>query len=76
MDNNFIKHEVIADMEHLLECVWAKCAVLDALDRDTTSSGSYDLVDQLTTIRKYIEELRQALDRAGRVVPYKEEIKC
>ena len=73
MDNNYIKHEVIAEMESLLKCFREKYAVLDALDRDTASPGAYDLVDQLTTMRSAAGIIKEALDRAGKVVPYEED---
>ena len=73
MDNNYIKHEVIAEMESLLKCFREKYAVLDALDRDTASPGTYDLVDQLTTMRSAAGIIKEALDRAGKVVPYEED---
>jgi hypothetical protein len=69
MDNNFIKHEVVEEMEHILKRFTESLAVLDALDRDTGSSGAYDLHDQLFTLTKSSESLAACLKRIRLIIP-------
>lgn len=73
MDSNYIKHEVVADMEYYLKCFMDKLRILEALDKDTSSSGAYDLYDQLITLRNGYETLVDCLNRAGKIVPYQED---
>ena len=70
MDNNTFKREVVAGMEYLLKCFTEKLAVLDALDRDTDSSGAYDLHDQIHTLSKCSSDLADCLNRTGKVIPH------
>ena len=43
--------------------------VLDALDRDESTSGCYDLNDQLVTMDNALKKLSEVTDRAWNVVP-------
>lgn len=69
MDNNFIKHAVVEEMEDILKRFTESLAVLDALDRDTGSSGAYDLYDQLFTLIKSSESLSACLKRIELIIP-------
>ena len=69
MDNNFIKHAVVEEMEDILKRFTESLAVLDALDRDTGSSGAYDLHDQLFTLIKSSESLAACLKRIRLIIP-------
>ena len=73
MDSNYIKHEVVADMEYHLKVFMDKLRILEALDKDTSSSGAYDLYDQLKTLRNGYETLVDCLNRAGKIIPYQED---
>jgi hypothetical protein len=64
-----IKHEVVEEMEHLLNSFTELLAVLDALDRYTGSSGAYDLHDQLVTLTRSSESLAACLKRIRLIIP-------
>ena len=55
MTNNEMKQYTLGNMAGMLEQLRQKVNVLDALDRDTTTTGSYDLHDQLTSM--FVDEL-------------------
>jgi hypothetical protein len=44
---------------------------LDALDRDTTTTGSYDLHDQLTSMFQALDKFDTAVMNGVKVVPSK-----
>ncbi|MAV94686.1 MAG: hypothetical protein CMA31_03235 [Euryarchaeota archaeon] len=67
--NNEMKLEVLSNLESLTTLVKHKVEVLDALDRDTGESGSFDLHDQLATFRKLTEDLEAVVCRSVSVVP-------
>ena len=52
-----------------LEVVSSKMSILEALDQDSSCSGSYDLVDQLYTMTNSLDALKKATQRAELIVP-------
>lgn len=69
MNTNNIKRQTLTDMSELLNTFTQKVTVLDALDRDESTSGAYDLNDQLQLIRNLLPKLIGVTDRAWNVVP-------
>lgn len=69
MNNNKLKHRVLGEIGDLVDDLSSKLAILEALDEDTTCSGSYDLHDQLTTMFNCKRDLDRCLVRSHRVVP-------
>jgi len=71
MTNNEMKQYTLGNMAGMLEQLRQKVNVLDALDRDTTTTGSYDLHDQLTSMSQTLKEFEAVVQRAVKVVPSK-----
>jgi hypothetical protein len=71
MTNNEMKQYTLGNMAGMLEQMRQKVAVLDALDRDTTSDSAYDLTDQMATMFQNLNEFEAAVQRAVKVVPNK-----
>jgi len=71
MTNNEMKKYTLGNMAGMLEQMRRKVNVLDALDRDTTFSDSYDLTDQLSTMSQTLKEFEAVVQRAVNVVPSK-----
>ena len=71
MTNNEMKKYTLGNMAGMLEQIRRKVDVLDALDRDTTTTGSYDLHDQLTSMSQTLKEFEAVVQRAVNVVPSK-----
>ena len=71
MTNNEMKKYTLGNMAGMLEQIRRKVDVLDALDRDTTTTGSYDLHDQLTSMSQTLKEFEAVVQRAVKVVPSK-----
>ncbi len=71
MTNNEMKKYTLGNMAGMLEQLRQKVNVLDALDRDTTTTGSYDLHDQLTSMSQTLKEFEAVVQRAVKVVPSK-----
>ena len=71
MTNNEMKQYTLGNMAGMLEQLRQKVNVLDALDRDTTTTGSYDLHDQLTSMFQTLDEFDAVVQRAVKVVPSK-----
>tara|TARA_R100001369_G_scaffold75900_2_gene104968 strand:+ start:520 stop:753 length:234 start_codon:yes stop_codon:yes gene_type:complete len=69
MDSNLIKHEVVSDMEYVLKCFIEKLEILYALDTETSESGSYDLYDQLKTLRVGHKTLSDCLHKSSQIIP-------
>ncbi len=67
MKNTTMKAAVLADMVNLLNQMECKVATLDALDRDHTADGSYDLHDQLTCMTRSLHRLTETVRRANGV---------
>lgn len=67
MKNTTMKAAVLADMVALLNQLECKVAVLDALDRDFTQDGGYDLNDQLTSMTRSLHRLTDTVRRANAV---------
>ena len=64
MKNNEMKKYTLGNMSGMLEQMRRKVDVLDALDRDTTTTGSYDLHDQLTSMSQTLKEFEAVVQRA------------
>jgi len=64
MTNNEMKQYTLGNMAGMLEQLRQKVNVLDALDRDTTTTGSYDLHDQLTSMSQTLKEFEAVVQRA------------
>ena len=71
MTNNEMKQYTLGNMAGMLEQLRQKVNVLDALDRDTTTTGSYDLHDQLTSMFQALDKFEAVVQRAVKVVPNK-----
>ena len=61
----------MGNMAGMLEQLRQKVNVLDALDRYTTTTGSYDLHDQLTSMIQALDMFDRAVMNAVKVVPSK-----
>jgi len=59
-----VKSETLMSMTSLVENLKLKLDILDAVDRDTTTSSAYDLTDQITTISSKIVALQECIVRA------------
>lgn len=64
MTNSNIKKYHLGYMAGMATQMREKIQVLEALDRDTTQTGSYDLTDQLVTMNKYLDGLEAVINRA------------
>jgi beta-galactosidase beta subunit len=71
MTNDKMKQYTLGNMAGMLEQLRQKVNVLDALDRDTTTTGSYDLHDQLTSMIQAMDMFDRAVINAVKVVPSK-----
>jgi len=59
------KLDVIRELDSLLKSCEGKVAILDALDRDTTTSDVYDMHDQITGMYNGLKKLRERCIRFG-----------
>ena len=66
MTNDKMKQYTLGNMAGMLEQLRQKVNVLDALDRDTTTTGSYDLHDQLTSMFQALDTFDTAVKNAIR----------
>jgi len=71
MTNDEMKQYTLGNMAGMLQQLRQKVNILTALDGDTTSTGSFDLQDQLTTMYKTLENFDAVVKRAVAVVPNK-----
>ena len=62
-----MKAATLAEMMALLNQFECKLALLDALDRDFTQDGSFDLNDQVTSMTRSLHRLTEAVVRANAV---------
>ncbi len=69
MHTNNMKRQTLTSMSELIDTLKQKIRVLDALDRDESTSGCYDLCDQVTIMTAKCKELSEVSDRAWKVVP-------
>jgi len=69
MNNNKHKREVLEALEGLLKSVGNKLDVLEALDKDESDSGCYDLHDQLDNLFTSHNALARCVKRSMLVVP-------
>jgi hypothetical protein len=63
------KFEVLHSMKQKIESLKQSIAELTALDSKTDSSGSYDLMDQITTMTKLMTGLEDVIARSDKIVP-------
>ncbi|MGA1670600.1 MAG: hypothetical protein ACO39F_06900 [Candidatus Nanopelagicaceae bacterium] len=59
-----VKSETLMSMTSLVENLKRKLDILNAVDRDTTTSSAYDLTDQITTMTLEIIALQECIGRA------------
>jgi hypothetical protein len=71
MNNNEMKKMVLGNMAGLLVNLRQKMEVMDALDRDSSTSGYMDLNDQMNTMSKTMNAFDAVVARAVAVVPNK-----
>jgi beta-galactosidase beta subunit len=71
MTNDEMKQYTLGNMSGMLEQLRQKVNILNALDRDTTTSGSYDLHDQLTSMVQAMDKFDTAVMNGVKVVPNK-----
>ena len=57
MKNTTMKAATLAEMLSLLNRLECKLATLDALDRDFTQDGSFDLTDQVASMTRSLSRL-------------------
>jgi hypothetical protein len=69
MNNNKHKREVLEAIDGLLQNVCDKLYILDALDKDKSDSGCYDLHDQLNDLFTSHNALARCVERSMLVVP-------
>ena len=69
MNTNKMKRETLVAMRMQVNELEQKLQILDALDRDSASSGYLDIHDQLTTLDVLKIGLLAAIKRAFEVVP-------
>jgi|13_taG_2_1085334.scaffolds.fasta_scaffold02110_1 hypothetical protein len=74
MNNNNHKGEVLESLDSLLKSVGEKIGILEALDKDSSCSGSHDLHDQLTSLFTAHNSLEQCVERSKLVVQYSANI--
>ena len=67
MTHTAYKTKVMNEMRQLASLLRDKVRVLDAMDRDTSCDFSYDLTDQLTSMRAHLDQFESAVVRAGAV---------
>ena len=67
MKNTTMKAATLAEMLSLLNRLECKLVTLDALDRDITQDGSFDLTDQVTSMTRSLSRLTDAVLRANGV---------
>jgi len=68
MNNDEMKKYTLENMAALLEQLRHKVNILNALDNDSTTSGAYDLQDQLTTMFQTLNAFDAVFNRAVFVV--------
>ena len=66
-----MKKMVLGNMAGLLVNLRQKMEVMDALDRDSSTSGYMDLNDQMNTMSKTMDAFDAVVARAVAVVPNK-----
>ena len=71
MTNNDMKKTVLGNMAGMLEQLRQQMEVLDSLYRDTTTTGSFDLHDQMHTMSKTMDAFDAVVTRSVAVVPSK-----
>ena len=64
-----MKSSTLSEMAILTHQIQGKLILLDALDRDTTQPDKYDLTDQIVTLEKTLQALRDVISRAHNIVP-------
>ena len=71
MTNNEMKLHTLNELANLVADFAQKLQVLEALDGDNTTTGAFDLHDQLTSLTQTIGDLDKGVSRAIAVVPEK-----
>ena len=71
-NNDHMKLEVLNQMMELVGCVAEKKNVLGALYRDTSTTGSHDLSDQLMSLSDTLGQMEGVLTRMLNIVPDRE----
>ena len=67
MKNTTMKAATLQEMLALLNRLECKLTTLDALDRDFTQDGSFDLTDQVASMTRSLGRLTDAVVRANSV---------
>ena len=67
MKNTTMKAATLQEMLALLNRLECKLTTLDALDRDFTQDGSFDLTDQVASMTRSLSRLTDAVVRANSV---------
>ena len=62
-----LKAQTLIEIQDLCAALDRKLALLDAADRQDDFDGSYDLVDQVTSMERSVKRLREAAQRANAV---------
>ena len=69
MTNDEMKLHTLNEMSNLVADFAQKLQVLEALDGDNTTSGAFDLHDQLTSLTQTMGDLDKGVRRAVCVIP-------
>ena len=69
LTNNQMKTQTLSEMKHMMEVFFEKKMLLRTLDNDSSTSGHFDLHDQLHVMDKQWEDLKSTVTRAMLVVP-------
>ena len=62
-----LKAQTLIEIQDLCAALDRKLALLDAADRQDDFDGSYDLVDQVTSMERSVKRVREAAQRANAV---------
>ena len=73
MTSNDMKKTVLGNMTRMLIELNQKIKIVDALDKDSASSGFLDLHDQIHTMSKTMGEFAAVVARAIDIVPFEQE---
>tara|TARA_R110000772_G_scaffold131388_2_gene239664 strand:+ start:576 stop:806 length:231 start_codon:yes stop_codon:yes gene_type:complete len=73
MTNNEMKLHTLKEMANLVADFAQKLQVLESLDHDNTTSGAFEIHDQLTSLSATMGNLDKTVSRARSVVVHNNE---
>lgn len=69
-DNNVEKLNILAAIVFLNAQLKGKVREIERLDSDTSTSGFFDVLDQVATMEDALDRLAGAVSRAQSIVPF------